>query len=690
VDITYESNQTKGVCFVGGWAYPVRVYIGGIVVYGEAVVLPDPAESQTITLYVNLYKSKARVLTYDGNNPIPSVAFKLGWVGVNVTAYNNATLISKDWTAYGPNFRNVEASEPYLIAYNYSAITDEAGEVYFWVPVWNISGLNYTTVIYGIYTIPGQTGGVPSTAPSVLIIHNDTACIGISGKLMNVSAAQDLGDIKAYAYNFYVKVIDYLERPLNNFTAFVNGSFVAGEFSDDVIAIQKTNSTGVASFISGAEGIFYFANYTYSVYAFQDPAIPYPQMVGEEPALNAGEWSHNYVVCLQFPGALIVKALDWEGDPLVGAKVELYWANGTWAGGLTAYAMTDDEGTAVIYMSNTWSIYTVEVWWRDSIVNQKYRLEEQLVFPEGVKVYSYAERMMVYSPKIMLVSDMGAALPAGITVEVVWPDGQTETYTTDGSGSIMMAQAPIGKYTVKAYWNDIKIYDSELWIESDVPVTLKTTVYEVELNFLTPRGAPLAGAEVQVVYPDGSTETLTLDSEGKAVLPLVAVDETHNTLTVQSVTWRDATIELADNTATIESSGPVTFYAANVYTLSVSVVGSQGQPLDGATVTVLKDGKPIATATAEGGVATVELPQGTYTVQASYLGKKGETSVTLTTDTTATVSLDVFIVIGNQAFSVGEVVLWIVIAIIIVLVLAAIIILMTRIGRRKTATLETS
>ncbi|MEM1624527.1 MAG: hypothetical protein QXP95_02920 [Candidatus Nezhaarchaeales archaeon] len=681
VQITYESNQTLGVCFVGGWVYPLRVYVAGVLVYGEAVKLP--ADTDVVELRVNLYGSTIRVLTYDGSYPIPNMCIRFGWTGLNVTALTASELLG-DLSNYFNYFKSV-TTDTNVIAYNTSkAVTNADGVAKLWVPVWNVSGLNYTTIVYGVYTIPGVTGGVPSTAPVVQVAPYDDTWIGIMGKLVNITGAEDVGDVKVYACNFYVEVLDYLNRPLANYTVFVNGTYVAGTFKD-VIATSKTNATGVASFTSGVGGIFFFANYTYVVNAFEE-GTPYPQMVRASLCAN---WSQDYVVTVNFPGALIIKALDWSGAPLVGATVKLFWASGPWAGGLTAIAKTDKDGVAVINMVDTVSYYTVEVWFKGSLVNQKYRLEEQLRFPEGVNVFSYTERMLVFNPKMMFVSDLGTALPAGIDIEVKLPDGSTVKAKTDAAGSVILSQVPIGKCTVRATWEGVGIYASDLWISSDAPLVLKTTVYEVTISVVSRRGTPLAGATVEFVYPSGRAETVTLDSEGKSPRLLVATSPTINVLRISKVTWAGVPLSLETFRAAITASGPVTFRAINVYALKVSVVGAVGQLLDGASVVVLKDGKVVASMTAKGGIAEVELPEGDYTIQASYLGKTGVASVSLTRDIDAKVALDVYMVIAGQAFSLGEIVLWIIMAIIIIIVLAAIIVALTRIRRKPAATPST-
>ena len=673
--ITYMSNQTEGVCFVGGWKYPVVVYIGGVVVYNATVTLPDPAETETVTLEVSLYRSMINATTYSGVYPVPGLLVRYGWVGVNVTNFGGADLLTRNWGTYLTYFKGVTTSPPSVIAYNETtAVTGTDGTAYLWVPVWSTRYLNFTTIIYGVYTIPGTTPGVPSTAPARLVIHNDTIKVDISGKLTNVTAlAYDVGKVRTYAYDFKVRVLNYLDAPLANYVVLVNASLVG-----------LTGATGELAVTSKAPA-FYFGNYSYEVATLlkvqEGVEVANPQTVAE--ALTFNVWKHGDVVTLKFPGALIVKALDWEGNPLKGAIVRLYWANGTYAGTLTAVKKTNDEGVATIPMVNTASRYTVEVWWMGSIVNREYRLEEQLEFPSPV--FSYTERMMVYSPRMTLVSELGTALPAGIRVEVMWPDGVVRPTTTDSTGSILLTQAPVGKYTVKATWNVVTIYSSDLWIQSSEPITLKTSVHEVTLRLLTKRGTPLAGAQVQVSLPNLATETVVLDSEGRSPKLLVPVDAEKNKLEIRSVTWQGVAITLDRGAEVIKASGEVTFYATNVYELKVSVVGAVGQLLDGAAVAVLKDGYVVASATAKGGVATFELLPGTYTVEVAFLGKKGATEVSVTGDVSVSVPLDVFMVIGNQAFSMGEVVLWIVLAIVIVIVLAAIIIVLTRIRRRAPA-----
>jgi len=91
----------------------------------------------------------------------------------------------------------------------------------------------------------------------------------------------------------------------------------------------------------------------------------------------------------------------------------------------------------------------------------------------------------------------------------------------------------------------------------------------------------------------------------------------------------------------------------------------------------------VASATARGGVATFELLPGDYTIEAAFLGKRGTAKVSMTTDYSVSIPLDVFMVIGNQAFSASEIVLWIVLA--IVVVLDAIIIVLARMRRKAPA-----
>ena len=693
VDITYESNQSLGICFVGGWAYPLRVYVGGVLVYeaSNGYVLPDPSDG-VIALNVNVYPSTATVWTYSGNYPIPGLVFKLQWSGVNISnfASSPATLMTSTWSTYYSTFKSVGVYGFDIMLYNATdATTNADGEVTFYVPVWDLAGFNYTTIRYGIYTQPGVTPGVPSDVPEVLVIHKESSLPGsyIEGKLMNISKAQDIGDIYAYAYDFHVKVINYLNQPLSNYNVSINGTWTCLEVKE-YLASTLTDASGIAHFISGenysGEQCFFFGNYTYYVYAFNvvDGEDAVPQIVSDLKSLFAGSWDHDTTLELKFKGALILEVVDQAGVPLHGAKVELYWATEPCAGKLTILGYTDENGFLTFYMSNTSSsdVYALKVWWKDQLVY----LQNYLSFLDDVWYYPRIYTQ-VFNPVYIVVSDSGEKLPPEhVSVEVTWPNGEVGVYSLDENSAFMLKQAPIGNYSIVVLWDDvIRIYSSTRWLEYDERVELECSVYSVELKILTPAGVPLAGADVEVLYPDGRTESYSLDDEGKVLLPLVAVDDTHNTLTIESVTWMGVSVTPANNVIIVDRSMSETLYASNIYKVTISVVGSSGQPLGGAAVSVWRGNELIKSIdTDQSGSVTIELPAGTYNVVASFLGKKAEKTITVSQDTSETISLDVFIVIGNQAFSTGEVILWIVIAIIVIIVLAAIIIFMSRIGRK--------
>jgi len=162
------------VCFVGGWKYPVAVYIGGVVVYNGTVTLPDPAVTETVTLKTSLYKSMINATTYSGVYPVPGLAVKYGWVGVNVTNFSGQDLLTTNWGTYLSNFKGVTTSEP-----SHNSLQQDRGQRR--GPTASrtcgcrsgaLKYLNFTTIVYGVYTVPGTTPGVPSTAPAKLVIHN--------------------------------------------------------------------------------------------------------------------------------------------------------------------------------------------------------------------------------------------------------------------------------------------------------------------------------------------------------------------------------------------------------------------------------------------------------------------------------------------------------------------------------------
>jgi hypothetical protein len=286
-----------------------------------------------------------------------------------------------------------------------------------------------------------------------------------------------------------------------------------------------------------------------------------------------------------------------------------------------------------------------------------------------------------YYAKLRFVSDTGRPLewgaikvPPGRDVGVPFKMSyylngmaREDVFTYEGVTLLdgtFTVRCPAGDYLVVAWWpnfRDIVIYKGIISIRANLSgLDLKTQVYDLTLNFRTPKGTICSGATAYIKLPQNVTVAEGTDSEGN--IKLINVPSSVSTMSgkkyslkVERATWHgyDALTAAVEK----EITGTTTYYilADNIVALNVRVVGAKGQGLSYASVTL----EPILTVVADGsGQASVELPRRTYRVTATYKGKTSSVSVDLTDRTKvvfdATVTLDVWIELFGYAMSAGE------------------------------------
>jgi hypothetical protein len=133
----------------------------------------------------------------------------------------------------------------------------------------------------------------------------------------------------------------------------------------------------------------------------------------------------------------------------------------------------------------------------------------------------------------------------------------------------------------------------------------------------------------------------------------------------------------------VTASDTIILTPFNVHSLTVMVRGAQGQALEGAGVTVLKNGvELVRMLTDKGGNAEVELPDGDYTIEVSFDQFLRRTQVTLTSDHLVKVELDVFFKILGVSMTLSQTIL-LIIAILIIIIALAILLHEYHIYRRK-------
>ena len=140
--------------------------------------------------------------------------------------------------------------------------------------------------------------------------------------------------------------------------------------------------------------------------------------------------------------------------------------------------------------------------------------QNQTIFSIGVIAY--------YNPVIKIVDDNDCPLQ-GAAVYVIWRNGTVEQTprTTDQNGTIKLTNAPEGQYGFTVYYKNQIVQQTTLQIHSNGPYTIKTLVYQLNVQVLDNNEKPVSNAFVIIYTPlgDGVAVNIT-DTTGTAIVRL--------------------------------------------------------------------------------------------------------------------------------------------------------------------------
>ncbi len=382
--------------------------------------------------------------------------------------------------------------------------------------------------------------------------------------------------------------------------------------------------------------------------------------------------------------------------------------------------------------------YEVVVYWLDSYLLKQagaiekwtdiYTSKEDPTW--GERYYAPGEggtlQTYVYTGTFRLVGQDGSDLPPELIqklkVKIIWPDHritmttlENGAITSDGTVKMVMnsdtlvktepawatwrqpespmnkPQTPIGPFTVTVYIGDTEVVTKTLRVHKarqDMPEIAVTpsqiilaVAKDITLKLSTPFGTPMAGAEVEVsgaaVETVDTAGTYTANEEGVITIPYVLLGTstgasfTPAKITINVKTWKGMSVGYSEERDVAKSMDLV---VPKIGKLVVKVVGSRGQGIAGADVTV-SGPITIKGATDDSGVFSVELVEGSWSVTAEKGGKTASASATVTGGKEATVELklDIFMTIAGWEVSISEftgLLLLIIILIIVLFILA--------------------
>lgn len=185
------------------------------------------------------------------------------------------------------------------------------------------------------------------------------------------------------------------------------------------------------------------------------------------------------------------------------------------------------------------------------------------------------------------------------------------------------ATAMLGQYTVKVsvidnngYYHNIDYGTFEPFIEEDSHTfTIGVIVYyDPAFLIVDDMNASLPKAQVYIIWPNGTTETLPRYTSQNGFVNLTHVIKGNYGFTIL---WKDAVV--LQTTQYVDSDGPYTL-KCQVYQLTVEVLGNNRVPVYGAYVIIYAEGGVgygLETSDSAG-KATFKLPAGTYDIEAHY------------------------------------------------------------------------
>lgn len=254
---------------------------------------------------------------------------------------------------------------------------------------------------------------------------------------------------------------------------------------------------------------------------------------------------------------------------------------------------------------------------------------------------------------------------------------------TDMDGTAIVKSVQEGELEIVGTWRSafnpepVLIVSSRINHTGPTSIFLNASVYDVTLQLVTPQGRPIPNVAIALA---GVSLGLT-DAEGE--ITAVQVPSWHTPTQREypvTATWFGA--DVSPNPVMVQGTGVYRLVARDMANLTVQVLGARGQDLSRAQVDVRNSaGTMVFSGVAnKQGVASVEVPYGTYSLRADYKGFTSTAYATVNTDvgTVQTMEMDVYIEMFGYAMNFLTFVLLIAMIVIVIAIIIATYILSRR------------
>jgi hypothetical protein len=278
-----------------------------------------------------------------------------------------------------------------------------------------------------------------------------------------------------------------------------------------------------------------------------------------------------------------------------------------------------------------------------------------------------------YQDQIVILDQSLSGRP--IVGAILTISGIKGTLTTGTDGAVELRLVPAGFMGIVVKWKSaynpvpVTIAASSITLDRTIEATIISTVYDVELQLVSPTGKPIENAHISLA---GVWLGVT-GADGKVLATQVPswYTSTHQAYPV-TATWFG--VDVSPGEVTVTTTKTYILTAKNVATLTVHVVGAQGQGLSAAQVEIKTSAGQMAYSGAanEQGIGSAELPYGTYGIRVDYKGFTNTASATVSTaaGTVQTIATNVFIEVFGMAMTFATFLLWVAVFILLALAMA--------------------
>ena len=239
----------------------------------------------------------------------------------------------------------------------------------------------------------------------------------------------------------------------------------------------------------------------------------------------------------------------------------------------------------------------------------------------GYNIFSFGVQYIVQVKTI----DAHNQIMAGARVDAVSQGVVLASGFTNNSGWWQTALWA-GYYNMTIYWQEVEVAKELTEVKEPSNFTIHCRVHYPSFEVVDDVDSPLPGAQVYIQHPNGTVN----------ILPLYTTDGSINLTRAPAgnysftVLWKGVTVQ--QTTKAVDSDGPYTI-ECQVYELTVSVLGREGAPVQGAYAVIYTQEGIVYDfkMTDMSGQAIFKLPIGTYRVEAHYSTVYWLTAVTAST-----------------------------------------------------------